>query len=262
MSTSAPVIVLCHPQLGENIGAAARAMANFGLGELRLVKPRDGWPNERAVAASSGASHVMEAVRVFETAGEAVADLNFVFATTARDRDLTKAVRGPVAAAATMRQVVAGGGKVGLLFGREKSGLDNDEVALADEILTLPVDPRFSSLNIAQAVLVIAYEWRKGLSESEDEGLPFGTPERSPPASKELVLGFFEHLESALDDAGFFRPPEKRLSMVHNLRAIFSKGQLNEQEVRTLRGVVASLERRHERGRKALNPPSGPAKPV
>jgi RNA methyltransferase, TrmH family, group 1 len=246
-----PVIILVEPQLGENIGAAARAMANFGLADLRLVTPRDGWPNERAVATASRATHVIDAVRVFPGVAEAIADLSFVYATTARDRDVTKRVRGPVEAAAAMRQIEGQGGRAGILFGRERWGLENDEISLADEILTLPVDPEFASLNIAQAVLVIAYEWRKAGFAEVDGGIPFRMPERSLPATKGEVAGFFEHLEGALDVAGFFRPAEKRPTMVRNLRAIFQKADLNAQEVRTLRGVVSALERRHERPRDA-----------
>ncbi|ODN70381.1 RNA methyltransferase [Methylobrevis pamukkalensis] len=246
-----PVIILVEPQLGENIGTAARAMANFGLRDLRLVTPRDGWPNEKAVAAASRADHVIAATRVYDDLASAVADLNFVYATTARDRDLTKPVAGPVEAAAHMRGLEAGGGRVGILFGRERWGLNNDEISLADEILTLPVDPEFASLNIAQAVLVIAYEWRKAGFAEADGGVPFRAPERAPPATKDELVGFFEHLEGALDAAGFLRPVEKRPAMVRNLRAIFQKASLNAQEVRTLRGVVAGLERRHERPRDA-----------
>lgn len=245
-----PVVVLVEPQLGENIGAAARAMANFGLAHLRLVAPRDGWPNERARASASGADHIIDAVEVFDDLASATADLSFLYATTARDRDLSKPVCGPVEAAATMHRFARQGARTGVLFGRERWGLENEEISLCDEILTLPVDPTFASLNIAQAVLVIAYEWRRtGLAEV-DGGLPFTMPERAPPATKEALYGFFEHLEAALDEAGFFRPAEKRPTMVRNLRAIFQRAQLNAQEVRTMRGVVAGLERRHLRPRR------------
>ncbi|WP_099558888.1 RNA methyltransferase [Hartmannibacter diazotrophicus] len=257
-----PAIILVEPQLGENIGTAARAMANFGLCDLRLVTPRDGWPNEKARAAASRADHVIDAVRVYDDLASAVKDLSFIYATTARDRDLSKRVCGPVQAAATMRQFEGQGGRVGILFGRERWGLNNEEISLADEILTLPVDPEFASLNIAQAVLVISYEWRKAGFSEADGGIPFQTPERSLPATKDELVGLFEHLEGALDDVTFFRPPEKRPTMVRNLRAILQKAELNAQEVRTLRGVISALERRHlrprdEKGNKPASAPKG-----
>ncbi len=239
-----PAVILCEPQLGENIGTAARAMANFGLTDLRLVNPREGWPNEKAVAAASRADHVIERVRVFETVEAAVADLNYVFATTARSRDMAKAVVGPHEAARVARERALNG--VGFLFGREKSGLTNEEVSVADAILTLPVDPDFSSLNIAQAVLIIAYEWRLGGIASEAEGLPFAA-QIDPQAPREQVIGMFEHLERALDEVGFFRPPERRPHLTIAIRAMFQRAGLTEQEVRTLRGMIAALERRPTR---------------
>lgn len=240
-----PVIILVEPQLGENIGTAARAMANFGVTDLRLVRPRDGWPSEKARNAASRADHVIEKTEIFDTLEEALADLDFVYATTARQRDMLKTVRHPVEAAQIMRQEVAKGGKVGILFGRERWGLNNDEVVLANEILTLPVDPDFASLNIAQAVLIICYEWR--MSGGERAGsLPFETPD-VPRANKDDMVHLFNHLEEALDEVNFFRPPEKREHMVRNLRTIMQKGDWAEQEVRTLRGVIAALQRRHER---------------
>lgn len=247
MSTISPVVILVEPQMGENIGAAARAMANFGLSDLRLVAPRDGWPNEKAVAAASRADHVIAGARVYETTEAAVADLSFVYATTARDRDLTKEVRGPVHAGRHLQSLDRQGIRSGILFGRERWGLNNDEIALADEILTLPVVPQFASLNIAQAVLVIAYEWRKAGFEGDDAGLPFGMPERSPPATKEDLVHLFHHLEEALDERNFFRPVEKKEVMIRNLRAIFQRVSLTAQEVRTLRGVIATLEGRPHR---------------
>lgn len=243
-----PAVILCEPQLGENIGTAARAMANFGLVDLRIVNPRDGWPSEKARAAASRADHVIDKVQVFETTEAAIADLNFVYATTARSREVPKPVRGPDEAA--VKAVDLGERKhgVGYLFGRERWGLNNEEVALADEIVTLPVDPDFASLNIAQAVLVCAYEWRKTASKGE---LPFLlSEEEHPPASKDDILRMFEHLESSLDEVSFFRPPERRPHMVRNLRNIFQKAELSQQEVRTLRGVIAALERRETRPRK------------
>lgn len=242
-----PAVILVEPQMGENIGAAARAMANFGLSDLRLVRPRDGWPNEKAVASASRADHIIAATQVFETLEEAIADLGFLFATTARSRDVTKAVRGPQEAAATLRAQEALGRRPGILFGRERWGLENDEIALCDEILTLPVVPEFASLNIAQAVLVVAYEWRKAGFASEAEALPFGMAERSPPATKEELVHFFEHLETALEERSFFRPQVKKDNMIRNLRAIFQRVAMTSQEVRTMRGIIATLEGRPSR---------------
>jgi len=241
-----PAIILCEPQLGENIGAAARAMANFGLWDLRLVNPRDGWPNEKAVASASKADHVIERVRVFATIEEAIADLSLIHATTARSRDMRKPVLGPEEACRNLTAHIASGQKAGILFGREKWGLLNPEVALSDAIVTLPVEPAFASLNIAQAVLILAYEWRRqsGLGVT----LPFGE-NIGEPAPKEEVIGMFEHLETTLDKTGFFTTPDKRPAMVNNLRTMLSRGQFTSQEVRTFRGIISSIDRAHERHR-------------
>ncbi len=241
-----PAIILCEPQLGENIGTAARAMANFGLWDLRLVNPRDGWPSEKAASAAAKADHVIDRVRVFETVEEAVADLSLVLATTARKRDMFKPVIGPDEAASRMVATIGEGQKAGLLFGRERWGLNNAEVALSDAIVTLPVEAAFASLNIAQAVLVLAYEWRR--AKEVNEPLPFDF-ENGAQASKQDVVGMFTHLENALDKAGFFTVSEKRPSMVNNIRVMLTRANLNAQEVRTFRGVIAALERRHERGK-------------
>jgi tRNA/rRNA methyltransferase len=235
-----PAIVLVGPQLGENIGTTARAMANFGLADLRLVSPREGWPNDKATAAASGADHVIGRARVYATLAEAIADMTYVYATTARQRDMAKAVASPREAAREAR--ARGGAGVAILFGREKSGLTNEEVSLADAILTFPVDPAFSSLNIAQAVLLVAYEWRLA---AEGEALPFGAA--IEPAPRAELVGMFEHLERALDEAGFFRPPERKPHLSLAIRAMFQRAGLTEQEVRTLRGMIAALERRPTR---------------
>ncbi len=240
-----PVIVLVNPQLGENIGAAARAMANFGLWELRLVDPRDGWPSEAARASAAKADHVIDSVTVFETLQDALADLNFVYATTARQREMLKPVRDPREAVVNLRNRHRQGQKVGILFGRERWGLESVEVALADEIVTFPVNPAFASLNIAQAVLLMSYEWMR----SEEAGLPIGQPD-SLPARKQDLYGLFEHLETALDRENYFRPEHKRATMVENLRTILQKAQLSQQEIHALRGVVATLEGRKSRPRK------------
>jgi tRNA/rRNA methyltransferase len=238
--TDGPVIILVEPQLGENIGMVARAMANFSLSELRLVNPRDGWPNEKARAAASRADHVIDNVFVFEDLASAIDDLNFVFATTARARDNFKPVRGPVEAGRALRSRFLAGQKTGILFGRERFGLFNEEVGLADEIVTFPVNPAFASLNIAQAVLLMAYEWMKSGLESET-ATPFSGPEMVP-AGKEHLLGLLAHLEDALSARGYFRPAPKKPKMVDNLRAVLTRPGFTEAEIKVLRGVVASLD--------------------
>ncbi|MEP0944580.1 MAG: RNA methyltransferase [Rhizobiaceae bacterium] len=251
-----PVIILVNPQLGENIGASARAMANFGLGELRLVDPRDGWPNDVARANAAKADHIIDGVRVFDTLEEALADLNFVFATTARQREMLKPVRAPQEASDTLRQRHTRGEKVGIVFGRERWGLESVEVALADEIVTFPVNPAFASLNISQAVLLMSYEWmRSGKVE-----LPIAEPP-SLPARKEDLYGLFDHLEEVLDRENYFRPPHKRPTMVENLRNIFQKAELSQQEIHALRGVVATLEGRKTRPRRDRQPPKSKPTP-
>jgi len=202
-----PIVVLVEPQLGQNIGTTARAMANFGLSRLRLVKPRDGWPDIQAVRAASGADAVIEGVELFDTPQAAIADCHFVLATTARAHDQAKPVLGPEAAARAIAPRVAAGETVAVMFGRERWGLMNDEVGLADAIVTYPVNPAFASLNLAQAVLVIAYEYFKLAGGG---ALPFAMPVRSPPAGKEQLFAFFADLEAELEKVEFFRPPEKR----------------------------------------------------
>jgi tRNA/rRNA methyltransferase len=243
-----PVIVLVRPQLGENIGTAARAMANFGLAEMRIVAPRDGWPSDRARSAASGADRVVDAAALYDSTEDAVADLTLVLATTARPRGMVKPVETPASATRAMAAARAGGGRAGVLFGPERTGLSNDEVALADAILSVPVNPAFASLNLAQAVLLVGYEWfnREGAGIGAAPDLPMA---HTRPASKAELIGLFEHLERELDASGFLRPPEKRPSMVRNLRGILQRARLTEQDVRTLRGVVASLARTHERRR-------------
>lgn len=237
----APAVVLADPQLGENIGAAARAMANFGLSDLRLVRPRDGWPNPRAYAVASGANWILDAVRVFDTTEAALTGLGLVFATTARDREMAKEVVTPEEAVARMRALPDGAARAGLLFGSERVGLVNDDIALADAILTIPTDARFSSLNLAQSLIVIAYEWQKAHGSVPPSRYD---PGHYGPARKDELIGFFEHIERELDEAGFLFPPEKRAAMVRNMRAIWHRAQLSEQDVRTLRGIVTALVHR------------------
>ncbi len=243
-----PAIVLVRPQLGENIGTAARAMLNFGLTDLRLVQPRDGWPNVKAVNAAAGATEVLDSVRLFDTTAEAVADLRHVLATTARPRSMLKPVLTPRRAAADMRRWSAAGEACGVLLGREKSGLDNDDVARADAVVTVPMNPAYASLNLAQAVLLVGYEWHQAAAGAPDEDLP---PGRTRPATHGELENFFAHLERELDDCGFLRNRDKRPSMVRNIRNMFLRARLFEQEVRTLHGIVTELAKRRgapERG--------------
>ncbi len=242
-----PVIVLVEPQLGENIGAAARAMANFGLTRLRLVKPRDGWPSAQARRSASGADRVIDEAGLFDTLEAAIADCTYVLATTARDHHQAKPVIGAGDAAAEMAPRIAAGETVAVVFGRERNGLENEEVALADKIVTLPVNPAFASLNLAQAVLVIAYEWFKLATGGK---LPFEMRQRSVSAPREQLIAFFEGLERELERVEFFRPPEKRETMVVNLRNVIHRMQPTQQDIQTLHGVIMALAQ----GRK------GPAK--
>jgi len=239
-----PAVILCEVQLGENIGTTARAMANFGLWDLRLVNPRDGWPSERAKAAAAKADHVISRVRVFTCLKDAIADLSLVYATTARQRDMFKPVIGPHEAANRLVSHVGNSSGAGLVFGRERWGLNNEEITLCDAIVTLPVEPAFASLNIAQAVLVLAYEWRRASRAGRE--LPF-EEQTGAAASKKDVVGMFAHLENSLDQSGFFTVAEKRASMVNNIRTMLGRAGFNAQEVRTFRGIIASLERQHER---------------
>ena len=233
-----PIIILVEPQLGENIGAAARVMANFGLGRLRLVKPRDGWPNIQARRAASGADRVLEEAELYDTLDAAIADCTLVLATTARAHDQAKPVISPQAAASLLAPRVAAGESVAVMFGRERYGLENDEVALADRIVTFPVNPAFASLNLAQAVAVIAYEWFKLACGGT---LPFAMPQKSSSAGKEQVQAFFAHLERQLDAIEYFRPLEKRATMLVNLRNIFARMQPTQQDIQTLHGIVVAL---------------------
>ncbi len=250
-----PAVVLVNPQLGENIGTAARAMGNFGLDDLRLVDPRDGWPNKRAGETASGADWIIEGARVHDDLPAALADCHFVYATTARPRGMVKQVVTPAEAAADMRARAGRGEKTAILFGRERWGLDNDEIALADVIVMAPVNPDFASLNIAQAVLLVGYEWFKLTASSIGQATPELPATEGPglkmpdtrPATKAELGGLFDHLETELDASGFFKSRANRPTMVRSLRNLLQRAELTEQEVRTLRGVVASLVRQHLR---------------
>ena len=235
-----PSIILVGAQLAENIGAVARAMLNCTLKDLRLVRPRDGWPNPKAAPMASGALEVLDAARLFGSVEEAVADLRFVLATTARRRDMVKPELTPAEAAREIRAREARGERCGILFGPERIGLTNDEVVLADAILNVPLNPAFCSLNLAQAVLLTAYEWYRHEARPPEPSQPsLETPSRL--ATKQELFGFFEHLERALDAAGYFRTPQTRPTQVRNLRNVFQRAALTEQEVRSLHGVVTML---------------------
>ena len=238
-----PAIILVRPQLAVNIGMCARAMANFGLDDLRLVNPRQGWPRtdeyrEVAYSAAAGATDLLDAARLFPSVEAAVGDLHAVYATTARERGQMKAVLTPSVAMGA--SAAAFGEKRGILFGPERTGLDNDEVALADAIITFPSSPTYASLNLSQAVLLCGYEWFK--AAHGDAPPPPTIPRvQSPPAQREMLLAFFNYLEEKLDQNGFFRPVTKKPGMRRNLRNIFHRIEPTQQDVRTLWGAVVRL---------------------
>ena len=230
-----PVIVLVRPQLGENIGKAARAMLNFGLTELRLVSPRDGWPNPDAGPAASGADRVLEHAQVYDSVAAAVADCAQVYATTVRKRGVTKPVVTPEQAASEIHR---GLGRSAILFGPERSGLATDDVALARTIITVPINPEFGSLNLAQAVILVAYEWSKGEALASPP-----TTEMHPPADQQELDGMIEHLDRMLEDSNYYFPPDRAPVTKRTLRTLLTKPQWNAFEVRTLRGVLSAIDR-------------------
>lgn len=234
-----PAVILIEPQLGENIGMAARAMLNCGLTDLRLVAPREPWPNDKAVAAGSGADRVLDKARLYPTPEAAIGDLTLVFATTARERDMTKRIVTPRQAAGEMRRHMVAGGRAGLLFGREAKGLVNDEIVLADAIVAAPLNPAFRSLNLGMAVLLVGYEWLIGGDDMPATVLSM--PPETRPADKAELLALFGHLERELDACGFLRNLQQRPTMIRNLRNALGRAALTEQEVRTLRGIVSCL---------------------
>jgi tRNA/rRNA methyltransferase len=246
----APAVILVEPQLGENIGFAARAMANFGLTELRLIAPRDGWPSDRARAAAAGADAIIDAATVYPSLEAAIGDLTFLLATTARPRGMVKPVLTPAGAARELGARGAKGERTGVMFGPERSGLDNDAISLADAIVTAPVNPSFASLSMPQTVLLVCYEWLQARGSEPSlgratkcdgpaaEGLDLSGTRQ---ATRAELLALFEHLESELDRCGFLRPPEKRPTMVRAIRNMFHRMGATEQDVRTWRGIVASL---------------------
>ncbi len=234
-----PVIILVRPQLSENIGTAARAMLNNGLTSMRLVAPKPDWLSDRAIAAASGADRVILGAQTFATTEEAIADLQHVWATTARNRFMVKPVDTPRTAAVAMRALETEDRRFGVLFGPERTGLENDDVTLADTVITVPLNPDYSSLNLAQCVLLVAYEWY----QSSAPALPSGhmTKGAQPPADKEKLLGFFAHLERELDACGFLRVVDKRPGMIRNIRNLFQRANLTGQEIQTLHGIIHEL---------------------
>jgi tRNA/rRNA methyltransferase len=233
MSRPGPVIVLVRPQLGQNIGKTARAMLNFGLTELRLVAPRDGWPNPDAGPAASGADSVLEGAEVFATATEAIADCALVYASTVRRRDLVLPVADPAEMAAA---VAASSGRSAILFGPERSGLESEDVALANAIVTVPINPAFASLNLAQAVILLAYEWSRG------QGLAQPTAkEPEPPAPHGELEGLFGQLTDALAAADYFHPPERTPATLATIRTILTKPRWSSREIKALRGMLRAI---------------------
>tara|TARA_B100001778_G_scaffold333117_1_gene340944 strand:+ start:2140 stop:2835 length:696 start_codon:yes stop_codon:yes gene_type:complete len=226
--------------MGENIGMVARAMMNFGLSDLAIVNPRDGWPNPQATATASGAVKILEEAKLFKTTKEAIADLHYVFATTARDRDMSKEVFLPHAAATKIKELNEKSAQTGILFGAERTGLENDDIAASHAIITYPTNPDFSSLNLAQAVLLMAYEIGNAQTDMPDVQLTTG---KSDIATKESMDNFLQRLYDRLDQNGFFKSNDMRPSIERNIETLFLRGQLTEQEVSTLHGIVACLSK-------------------
>lgn len=233
-----PALILVNPQMGENIGAAARAMLNCGLDELRLVNPRDGWPSAPAEAMSSGALGKMPPVQVYDSTAEAIADCHYIYATTARPRDMVKPVFTAKRAAEDMHRRAAQGQKIGLLFGAERSGLDNDDVAQSHAIVTIPLNPAFSSLNLAQGVLLLTYEWYQLAVNAPEKQLPMGN---SQPVSHDELHELFERLEDELEAHHFFRNDGQRPIMIRNLRNLLTRAEMTQQETRTFHGIISAL---------------------
>lgn len=238
-----PVVVLVRPQMGENIGAVARAMSNFGLGELRLVAPRDGWPNRKAAEMAAGAAHIIEGVQVFDSFAAALFDVKHVYATTARPRDMEKLVLEPHAAMAQAHAQTQGGWKVAFVFGPERTGLENEEVAACDTLITIPTAPENSSLNLGQASVIIGYEWWRG---SRRESLQRELPEVAP---REDWQGLFTQLEGYLDEVNYYRVADKKPTMWNNVMTMMLRAQWSAQELRSFRGMLRAIWERRERNR-------------
>ncbi len=251
---TAPAIILSHTQMGENVGAAARAMKNFGLSELRLIAPKMEWPNDRAQILASGAGEILERTQIYTDAKAALADCQLVFATTARGRDVTREILTPQAAAQRLRQASDAGLKTALLFGGERAGLDNDEISLCDALITIPTAPlpqikdseiKAGSLNLGQAVLLLGYEWLKSADATPASRIRATI---AVPAARQELVDLFEHLERELDAGGFFFPPAKKGAMVRNIRAMILRSGLTDQQASTIRGMIVALVRNKYRG--------------
>ncbi len=242
--TNKPIIVLVRPQLGENIGKAARAMLNFGITEMRIVSPRDGWPNPSAGPSAAGADIVLDRAKIYDSTAEAVADCEHVYATTVRKRGVTKPVVGPDGAARLMHSEQ---GRHAILFGREASGLGTEDVALARHILTVPINPEFGSLNLAQAVILTCYEWSRigheQAGQTSELVQPTAEEEVLPPAPQHELDGLIAHLERMLEPSGYFLPEPRREATARTLRSVLTRPGWNHLEVRTLRGVLSTIER-------------------
>jgi len=249
-----PAVILSHTQMGENVGAAARAMKNFGLSDLRLIAPKMEWPNDRAQILASGAGDILERTHIYNDAKAALADCQLVLATTARGRDVTREVLTAEAAARRLRQASEAGLKTALLFGGERAGLDNDEISLCDALITIPTAPlpqvketelKASSLNLGQAVLLMGYEWLKSADTTPASRIRHRL---AVPASRQELVDLFEHLENELDAAAFFFPATKKSAMVRNIRAMILRSGLTDQQSRTIRGIIVALVRNKYRG--------------
>ena len=252
-----PAIILSHTQMGENAGAAARAMKNFGLPDLRLIAPKFEWPNDRAQMLASGAGDILDAAKLYPTAKEALADVQLVLATTARGRDVTREILTPAEAAARLRAASNQGVKTAILFGGERAGLDNDEISLCDALITIPTAPlpqikdtelKAGSLNLGQAVLLLGYEWLKSADTTPPSRMRNSI---AVPASRQELIDLFEHLERELDAAGFFFPATKKSAMVRNIRAMILSSRLTDQQARTIRGMIVALVRNKYRGQQS-----------
>ena len=242
---SQPSFVLVRPQMGENIGAAARAMRNFGLDRMRIVAPRDGWPNPKAVAMSSGAGRLLNEAQLFDDLAGSLADRTFVFATTARQRGLTKPVYSPERAMQIAAEKIAAGEKVAVLFGPERAGLENEDIAKANSIISVPVNPEYASLNLGQCVLLIAYEWMRQNGEVVHESTDLGKGDWATGIDVEKLV---QHYQDRLEEAGFFYPPEKAEGMKVNLRNLWSRMRMTRADVQMLHGVMRQMVRWKDKG--------------
>lgn len=236
---TAPIVILVCPQMGENIGAVARAMSNFGFNELRLVSPRDGWPNPKANEMAAGGIDIIKSAKIFAGFNDAIADIEVAYATTARPRDMEKPTTLP---GATMQNIISDGHKAALIFGPERTGLENKHIALCDGLVTIPTSPENSSLNLGQSMVVMGYEWFKASNEQQAT-----SNENEEIATKSDWQGLFEQLEGYLDEVNYYRIPEKKPIMWQNLQTIFIRGKWNSQEVRSFRGVLRSIWERQRK---------------